>query len=100
VGPTLRPERTTTSTWRARHCKALAATWYARKKNISLEHVETQVERDDRDKRKGTYVLKVRLAFHRPLTDEQRTALYGRGRPLPHPQVDDDADVRIETAPL
>src|SRR4051812_8231573 len=57
-------------------CKTLTATWYARKNAIPLERVESHVERDDREERRGTYVLKVRLAFHGPMTDEQRAQLY------------------------
>ena len=39
-------------------CKALTATWYARKNKIALERVETHVEHDDSEERNGKYVLK------------------------------------------
>src|SRR5947209_7800135 len=54
-------------------CKALTAHWYAKKNGIPLERVESHVTRDDSEERSGKYVLKVRLAFHGPMTDEQRT---------------------------
>src|SRR3954466_12142205 len=57
-------------------CKALTATWYAKKHGIPLERVESHVERDDREERKGKYVLKVRLAFHGPMTEEQRAKIH------------------------
>src|SRR6266404_2453302 len=57
-------------------CKALTATWYARKNNIPLERVETHVERDDSEERKGVYKLKVRVAFHGAgLTDAHKQKL-------------------------
>src|ERR1700733_1499980 len=57
-------------------CKTLTAIWYAKKNGIPLERVESHVERDDSAERQGVYVLKVKLAFHGPLTDEQRTKLH------------------------
>jgi putative redox protein len=56
-------------------CKALTATWYAKRHGIPLERVESHIERDDTDERKGVYRLRVRVQFHGPLTDEQRAAL-------------------------
>ena len=47
-------------------CKALTATWYARKKQFPLERVESRVVRDDSAEREGKYVLRVALAFHGP----------------------------------
>jgi putative redox protein len=81
-------------------CQALTATWYARNQNIPLERVETHVERDNREERKGIYVLKVRLAFHGPLTEAQRAALYAAVERCPIHKLMTTADVRIETAPL
>lgn len=56
-------------------CKALTATWYAKRHAIPLERVETHVERDATRERAGVYRLRVRVTFHGPLSDEQRTAL-------------------------
>ncbi len=57
-------------------CKTLTATWYARHKGIPLERVESHVERDASEERKGVYRLHVRLAFHgAQLTAEHRAAL-------------------------
>src|SRR5262249_2955161 len=57
-------------------CKALTAMWYAKKNDFPLERNESHVERDSSEERKGRYKLSVRLVFHGPLTDEQRTRLY------------------------
>jgi putative redox protein len=81
-------------------CKTLTATWYAKKNGIPLERVESHVERDDTGERQGTYVLKVRLAFHGPLSEEQRAKLYGAVARCPIHKLMTTTDVRIETAPL
>jgi putative redox protein len=57
-------------------CKALTAIWYARRHQIPLERVETHVERDDVEERKGKYRLSVRVAFHgQKLSAEDRQRL-------------------------
>jgi putative redox protein len=81
-------------------CKTLTATWYAKQHDIPLERVESHVERDDTKERQGTYVLKVRLAFHGPLTDEQRKKLYDVVARCPVHKLMTTTDVVIETAPL
>jgi putative redox protein len=81
-------------------CKTLTATWYAKKNGIPLERVEAHVERDNTRERKGTYVLKVRLAFHGPLSDDQRTKLYEAVANCPIHKLMTTTDVQIETAPL
>ncbi len=62
--------------------------------------METHVERDDTKEREGTYVLKVRLAFHGPLSDEQRKKLYDLVARCPVHKLMTTTDVIIETAPL
>jgi putative redox protein len=81
-------------------CKALTATWYARKHALPLERVETHVERDDHEERAGKYVLKVRVAFHGPLSDEQRASLYAAVGKCPIHKLMTTTDVVVETAPL
>lgn len=81
-------------------CKALTVTWYAKRNGIPLERVETHVERDDAEERKGVYKLKVRLAFHGPLTDEQRAKLHTVAGKCPVHKLMTTTDVVIETAPL
>jgi putative redox protein len=81
-------------------CKALTATWYARKNQIPLERVETRVERNDSEERQGKYVLKVRLAFHGPLSDDQRARLYRAAGACPIHKLMTTTEVVVETAPL
>ena len=81
-------------------CKTLTATWYAKKNGIPLERVESHVERDSTQERHGTYVLKVKLAFHGPLSDDQRAKLYDVVSRCPIHKLMTTTDVRIETAPL
>lgn len=81
-------------------CKTLTATWYAKQHGIPLERVESHVERDDSRERQGIYVLKVRLAFHGPLTEEQRTKLYNAVARCPIHKLMTTTEVQIETAPL
>lgn len=56
-------------------CKALTVLWYARRKNLPLEDIEVEVERDDSEERKGTYRLRVTLALGGALTEAQRQEL-------------------------
>ncbi len=65
-----------------------------------LERVESHVERDDSQERSGKYVLKVRLAFHGPLSDEDKTRLYAAVSRCPIHKLMTTTDVVIETAPL
>src|SRR6187551_2435096 len=53
-------------------CKAHTAMWYAKRHEIPLERVESHVERDDSEERRGKYRLRVRVFFHGPVTDQLR----------------------------
>lgn len=81
-------------------CKALTAMWFAKRNNIPLERVESHVERDSSEERKGRYRLLVRLEFHGPLTDEQRKRLYAVAEKCPVSKLMTTTEVVIETAPL
>jgi putative redox protein len=81
-------------------CKTLTAHWYARRAGIPLERVEAHVERDDSRERQGAYVVRVRLAFHGPMTDAQREKLYDAVGRCPVHKLMTTTEVTIETAPL
>ena len=81
-------------------CKSLTAVWYAKRNGIPLERVESQVERDASEERKGRYVLRVRLKFHGPLTDEQKKRLYDAVSRCPVHKLMTTTEIAIETAPL
>jgi putative redox protein len=78
-------------------CKALTATWYAKRHNIPLERVETSVERDSHEERQGTYRLRVHLHFHGPLTDEQRETLRKVAEKCPVHKLMTQVSIEIET---
>lgn len=78
-------------------CKALTATWYAKRHDIPLERVETHVERDDAEERQGKYWLRVRVIFHGPLTDAQRAALTRAVAACPIHKLMTRAEIDIET---
>lgn len=81
-------------------CKALTATWYAKKHGMALERVETHVERDDSRERQGTYSLRVKLAFHGELTQEEKQRLYAAVAHCPIHKLMTSTDVEIVTEPL
>jgi putative redox protein len=79
-------------------CKALTAIWYAKKNGIPLERVESHIERDDSEERRGTYRLKVRLAFHGALDDAQRQRLHDAVARCPIHRLMTTTTVEIETS--
>ena len=81
-------------------CKTLTANVYAKLHKMPLERVEAHVERDATQERQGVYVLRLRLAFHGPLTDEQRHKLHDVVTRCPIHKLMTTVDVQIETAPL
>ncbi|MGL4575615.1 MAG: OsmC family protein [Burkholderiaceae bacterium] len=56
-------------------CKALTVLWYAQRKNIAVDAIEVQMERDDTQERAGTYKLAATLALTGGLSDAQRREL-------------------------
>lgn len=77
-------------------CKAHTAMWYAKRHSIPLERVDSHVESDNTDERKGTYRLRCTVTFHGPLTDEQRAALYRAIGACPIHKLMTTSDVVIE----
>jgi putative redox protein len=78
-------------------CKAHTAMWYAKRHGIPLERVESHVERDDTDERKGVYRLRVRVELHGPMTDEQRASIQRAIAACPIHKLMTTVDVQIET---
>ncbi len=56
-------------------CKALTVLWYAKRKGIALEQIETTTERDASDERKGIYRLTVSLQMTGDFSEAQRQEL-------------------------
>jgi putative redox protein len=70
--------------------------WYAKRHGIPLERAESHVESDDSQERAGVYRMRVRIAFHGPLTDEQRATLTRAIATCPIHKLMTTSDVQIE----
>ncbi len=81
-------------------CQALTAMWFAKKNGIPLERVESRVERDDSEERRGRYKLSVQLGFHGPLTEDDRSRLYAAVARCPVSKLMTTTEVVIETSRL
>jgi putative redox protein len=81
-------------------CKALTATWYAKKNAIPLDRVEVHVERDASREREGTYVLRVAMAFFGGLSEPQKQKLHDVVSRCPIHKLMTTTTVEIETKPL
>jgi putative redox protein len=81
-------------------CKALTAAWYAKKHGMALERVEVQVERDNTRERQGTYSLRVKLAFHGALSEEEKQRLHAAVAQCPVHKLMTSATIEIVTEPL
>lgn len=56
-------------------CKAITVMMYAKNKNIPLEYVDLDLERDGAQEAKGLYILKVKLKFFGKLTEPDKQKL-------------------------
>ena len=77
-------------------CKAITAMWFAKRKGIPLERVESHVESDDSQERAGVYKLRVRVELFGPLTDEQREQVLRAIAACPIHKLMTTTDVQIE----
>jgi putative redox protein len=57
--------------------------WYARKKGIPVEDVQTRIERDDSQERSGVYKLTAKLQIKGDLTDAQLQELHAVAQKCP-----------------
>jgi putative redox protein len=64
-------------------CKALTVMWYARKKGLPVEDVQTRIERDDSQERSGVYKLTAKLQIKGNLTDAQLQELHAVAQKCP-----------------
>ena len=78
-------------------CKALTVLLYARRKNMPLEDLEIQVERDDSQERQGTYKLKTSLRLVGPLDEAQRAELLRVAGKCPVHRLMSEVKTEIET---
>ena len=78
-------------------CKAITAMWYAKRKGIPLERVESHVESDDSEERAGKYRMRVHVELIGPLTDEQRADVQRAIAHCPIHKLMTTTDVTIDT---
>lgn len=78
-------------------CKALTMLWYAKRKNIPVEDIRVDVERDDSEESKGTYRLKALVSITGDLTDAQREELLKVAGKCPIHKLMTQATTEIET---
>jgi putative redox protein len=64
-------------------CKAITVLWYARKKGIPVEDVDTVITRDDSEERGGTYRLTAKLQIRGALSDAQLQELEAVAKKCP-----------------
>ena len=64
-------------------CKAVTVMWYARKKGIPVDEIQTRVERDDSQERAGVYKLATKLQIKGAFTDAQLQELHAVAQKCP-----------------
>ena len=84
-------------------CKALTVLWYARKKGIAVDDVQTVIERDGSGERTGVYKLTARMKISGELTDDQLAELLAVAKKCPVHKlmttVSTEIDTKIERMP-
>ena len=73
---------------------------YARVKGFALDRVDVHIERDDAKEKEGTYVLRVRQAFHGALSDAEKQRLHDVLGRCPIQKLMTTSTVEVQTAPL
>lgn len=78
-------------------CKALTMLWYANRKNIPVEDIAVEIERDASEESKGTYRLKALVSLTGDLTDAQREDLLKVAGKCPLHKLMTQVTTEIET---
>ena len=78
-------------------CKAVTVMWYARKKGIPLDDVQTVIQRDDSGERTGVYKLTARLSLSGELSDAQLKELTAVAAKCPVHKLMTEVTTEIET---
>jgi putative redox protein len=79
-------------------CKALTMVWYAQRKQIALEDVEVQVQRDAAAEQHGTYRLRALVSLSGALSEAEREQLLAVAARCPVHKLMTQATTEIETA--
>jgi putative redox protein len=78
-------------------CKAITVLWYARKKGIPVEDVNTVVTRDDSGERAGIYRLSATLQIRGALSDAQLQELEAVAKKCPLHKLMTSVTTEIDT---
>ena len=78
-------------------CKALTVLWYARKKGIAVDDVQTTIERDGSGERTGVYKLTARMKISGALTDDQLAELLAVAKKCPVHKLMTTVSTEIDT---
>ena len=78
-------------------CKALTVLWYARKKGIPVDDVQTVIERDGSGERAGVYKLTARMKISGALTDDQLAELLAVAKKCPVHKLMTTVSTEIDT---
>ena len=78
-------------------CKALTVLWYARKKGIPVDDVQTVIERDGAGERAGVYKLTARMKISGALTDAQVAELLAVAKKCPIHKLMTTVSTEIDT---
>ena len=78
-------------------CKALTVLWYARKKGIPVDDVQTVIERDGSGERAGVYKLTARMKISGALTDDQLVELLAVAKKCPIHKLMTTVSTEIDT---
>lgn len=79
-------------------CKALTMVWYARRKQIALEDVEIEIERDAAAESRGSYRLRALISLSGELSDIDRQQLLAIASRCPVHKLMTQVKTEIETA--
>ncbi|OYU45280.1 MAG: osmotically inducible protein OsmC [Burkholderiales bacterium PBB4] len=79
-------------------CKALTVMWFARKKGIALDDVQTHIERDDSDERKGVYRLRAELRLSGNFSDAEFAQLVAVAEKCPVHKLMTSVTTEVTTA--
>jgi putative redox protein len=77
-------------------CKSMTAMWYAKRRGIPLERVETHLESDAGQEQAGVYRFRVHVELIGPLSDEQRAEIHRAIAACPIHKLMTTSDVQIE----
>lgn len=81
-------------------CKAITVMMYAKNKNIPLEYIDIDLERDGSQEAKGLYIINVKLKFFGKLTESDKQKLAEIAGKCPIHKLMTQSETRVLTEVL